>query len=1134
MAKVKEEGTKELELLNNNPIDDPKRYEEYVNILHTKVMSEDVYNIGIIGSFSSGKSSLIKTYKNKYWKKKKKRFSTITLANFDSPLTKKTEGEDKEEKSKERLDEELCPVSDVDSKLEKSILEQLLFKVNKDKVPSSRISRIRATFFPSLFLALSLLATIVLTFLAAFVYCQKDSVFNFCEHAFEIYLVADIVFLGGFLFLVLYNSKINKISVSKIEVELNKDSNESVLNLFIDEIIYFFRMTKTAVVVFEDIERFHNIAIFSKLRELNTLINNNESVGQKVTFIYAINESIIKSQQDRAKFFDFILTFRPLVDALNSSDYISSKLDNQISKNTIEDFSVFLHDARIINNVVNDYKLMKMQLDRIIKEKYNNIHLDNDKIFAQAAYKNICPSDYSEFIFNKGKLRKILVDEKKEVIKRIIEALNIEIKTLEEELDDLNKAKLVPFEYVRLLIIGYLDKHGSFSNDQNIEQQYSPIDTIKTLDDTQKGYYIRLPDTRDIYSRPIRSYKFSSKENLLEYFKKDDIVKVNLYFNDINKIIKEKNKKKNDLEKEVFNIQQMDISKLLQKHPQYFSFGATPEEAFMKFSLKKGYIDDTFPLYFMRENNQSLSLQDSSFINAVIAYEETDQKCQFDNIYVVAKRIPEDRYLTPYVLNFDLVDFVFNNSNLFEKECQNIITFLCQNKKERENFLQNYFAEGHRELGFVIALFKSKEEILNEFLCNAKMAKENKVFILNSLFDYYFQNDFSIGKLNEAIRDYFSKDPDSVADVLFVSNNNASTRSGIVNFLLENNIHVNNLNKLKGLDDSLIDSICEKHCFSQNYENIRFLIDRYYSEFAQVSISNIKKIKNSSVLNSFKNNQNIMETIISGTTESIEENEDVMREIFNDKTVEEETKNKYAAIISNKIDFNDSLSKDYLKFLVSTNKVQLSWPDITTILKKYPDLRLDIEKYLLFEDNERLFNSDLQITDLSPFKDNAEILIRAIQKNEELAKKLDTIKLQQPVIEKIINSINLDDNIIAHIIISFENTIPSFGNETLAVITKVLSRVHVPIGNNSVDYIYSKKNDNYVSFGDLYFKQLNKELFVDFCEQKLGMDAAFLKHDTIGKMSKEKYLENQAIYDEINSRGIVGIKIQKKFCYFLR
>lgn len=71
---------------------------------------------------------------------------------------------------------------------------------------------------------------------------------------------------------------------------------------------YIFWSLKYNVVIFEDLDRFNNIGIFERLRELNELINNSEQIDRRVVFIYAIKDDIFgdadteKLTRDRTKF----------------------------------------------------------------------------------------------------------------------------------------------------------------------------------------------------------------------------------------------------------------------------------------------------------------------------------------------------------------------------------------------------------------------------------------------------------------------------------------------------------------------------------------------------------------------------------------------------------------------------------------------------------------------------------------------------------------------------------------------------------------------------------------------------------------------------------------------------------------
>ena len=101
--------------------------------------------------------------------------------------------------------------------------------------------------------------------------------------------------------------------------EIEVIENNSIFNKHLDEILYFFQVTDYNVVIIEDLDRFGTPNIFLKLRELNQLINESKIVDRHITFIYAIKDDIFKDEE-RTKFFDFIITVIPVINPSNSKD----------------------------------------------------------------------------------------------------------------------------------------------------------------------------------------------------------------------------------------------------------------------------------------------------------------------------------------------------------------------------------------------------------------------------------------------------------------------------------------------------------------------------------------------------------------------------------------------------------------------------------------------------------------------------------------------------------------------------------------------------------------------------------------------------------------------------------------------
>ena len=142
-------------LISNNPIADDMEYGDYVDILEAKIKDQGTKNIGIIGPYGAGKSSLIETYKLRASvQNSESKILTISLANFNSDKIKKVPNDGKGNS-----------VGDIDCELEKSILQQILFKAKNKELPESQIKRIEGNkkirpFLTSLLLIISILGIV--------------------------------------------------------------------------------------------------------------------------------------------------------------------------------------------------------------------------------------------------------------------------------------------------------------------------------------------------------------------------------------------------------------------------------------------------------------------------------------------------------------------------------------------------------------------------------------------------------------------------------------------------------------------------------------------------------------------------------------------------------------------------------------------------------------------------------------------------------------------------------------------------------------------------------------------------------------------------------------------------------------
>jgi hypothetical protein len=217
--------------------------------------------------------------------------------------------------------------------------------------------------------------------------------------------------------------RVTELAAGPTKVTLS-DSSSSYFDEYLDEIVYFFQTSKTAVVIFEDLDRFKDPHIFETLRELNMLLNNAEQTGTaSIRFVYAIRDSIFEQldveavddedgrnatspdqgetrrlmSTNRTKFFDLVVPMVPFISHRTSRDLIRQELEviapkQQPGNAVVNIVGAHLTDMRLIKNICNEYEVFRRRIltDVGLKE------LTADRLFSSIVYKNLYLADYEK------------------------------------------------------------------------------------------------------------------------------------------------------------------------------------------------------------------------------------------------------------------------------------------------------------------------------------------------------------------------------------------------------------------------------------------------------------------------------------------------------------------------------------------------------------------------------------------------------------------------------------------------------------------------------------------------------------------------------------------------------------------
>lgn len=986
-------GYSSLSPINNG--DENGHYSKAILWALNNRKKEDIKNIALTGPYGSGKSSILKTFQKNY-KGNDLKFLNISLATF------------KEEKPEFDASGKEIKVDKTDllRLIEISILEQIFYHEEDSKIPDSRFKKIKSYSQKKLILySLSY----VLFILALYNYFNN----YFIQSIFKDYAISskvcDIIHYGsviiialGIFFIIMKSVRIissitvNKLVVQNAEIGMGDNNSKSILNHHIDEILYFFSIRPYNVVIIEDLDRFQETEIFTKLREVNLLLNHSEKTKSKeIVFLYAVRDDMF-TDKDRTKFFDFIIPVIPVINSSNSSEILLKKRNQfsyDLSDNLIEDISFFIDDMRLLHNISNEFYLYKEKL---------NENLNQDKLFAIITYKNIYPNDFMKLSYNNGSLYKIfnskliyikkIVSEiegeieiiKNEIIEyenlfiknirdlrlfyvvRIIEKLpgfksfivNSETLTLDEIVEDDN------FEYLKTNShsynqVGY-DRYGG-SDISRVKSSIIKISDIERLIDSSKSYDVKEKEVNDIKAGKVNSLKdkiqeLENKKQQTRNFKISEILKSN-------------------------KSTEIEINESLNKN-------------LILILLRNGYISEDYSDYISLFHEESIARSDYQFHISV----KNETKLSFDyKLSKIEKLIPKINLIdfeTEYILNFSLLDYLLQNPILYKNQINAIFLKLKDESIISIEFIIGYYDASENLMNFIKILCDKWSNIWN-FINNEKVISDSykdKIFI--SIIEYAdVPSILSISKKSD-LRNQILSNP------LFLSI--TTDHRKLKNIINELDIKFN-LIDFKNSPDEMLNYIYLNNFYQINVEMIKAIIKKF-GEFNQVSFdnSNYTMIKNSKSIQLIEyvdeNINNYIKHIYQQISTNINEEEAYLIDLLNNKKLLPHIKELVIEQVETKISKISSITdiKTY-PALFQKNKITATWENL---LFNYNNQEIPLQEREVKEEKE-ISESTIEFLNII---ENAEELSK-----RKIPKEVNSINIYGEFWEKLIQMDDLDD-----------------------------------------------------------------------------------------------------------------------------
>lgn len=412
----------------------------YADLVKRAISHPDSRNVALTGAYGVGKSSVLGDLKQprglRFWRPVVVELSLSTLDPDRAPESTPTNPAE----------------ATRSNRIQKEIVKQLLYRLPTGRTPSSRFPRASKLSWPyavgsSLGLAVAAVPVVYVVLALTGSMTGLDArleALRWSSTWFWILATAGLTLL--FLILRwLVNGRVQvsgSLKAGPATVTLEPTST-SYFDQYLDEIVYFFQVSRAGVVLIEDVDRFDDALVFDTLRALNGLLNASKQIGRRVVFVYAVRDSVLqeigrapRQQRDKArarveahqlasspspvdpvaavleranhtKFFDVIIPVVPFITADNARELMMQVMapkETKVSPALIRLAARHVADMRLIHSIRNEFEVY---CDRLRDAGTPAPGINEDVILALVLLKVTNPVDYEAIRLKKSSLDRL-------------------------------------------------------------------------------------------------------------------------------------------------------------------------------------------------------------------------------------------------------------------------------------------------------------------------------------------------------------------------------------------------------------------------------------------------------------------------------------------------------------------------------------------------------------------------------------------------------------------------------------------------------------------------------------------------------------------------------------------------------
>ncbi|MDT2436018.1 MULTISPECIES: YobI family P-loop NTPase [Enterococcus] len=1113
-----------------------ERIMPYIKRIHDGVKNPDVTNIALMGSYGSGKSTIIKNFEILYPNYK---VLNLSLGSYSK----------QELENQDANVEEIDNIDDLNEKLENSLVKQMIYREKNSKLPYSRFKKInhisnRKKFLLYFLFFSSLVSFFYLKDYLNFKQIILSNVEGIASKAESLDLILYCVLLASISILffqvfqtVLKQFKLSRLNFANVSIEEDKN-NFSIFNKYIDEFLYYFETNKFDVVVIEDVDRFKSIRVFEHLKELNLLLNNSKQINRKITFVYAVKEDIFSNSKEeieeheseiRTKFFELIIPIIPVVDTFNSREYLVPMMKEKSVKNLdgnfenfLKDISLYISDLRLLTNIVNEFFT------------YLDIHgslsrsMNKESLFSIIALKNLVPSAFTELQKSQGFIYEIIVQGKfdGELIRGVKEDLTIieaEFKKIEEQInvDKLSEIKKFLFD------------QGFSKNDRIIiNEQYR---NLTNLDMTMIDYILDNDEEDISFNSPYRGTDTIPKNSFIHILKEKDSV------------LKERREKKQeeyDLKRdELNNFTRASLKQKLKMYPNLVGLiyvemtkakYDNKDKDFILYILSNGYLAEDYSSYLSIFYEKSMTIDDKNLLVKLKSNQSVEFNEKLDNPEgFVRELLPQD-FEKQGILNINVLKYLFSNNFKDKHKIREAVlekVFIQEEDIYLEN-LKIILAED--KLNIANLVFELLRKYSNDFIEKCNASEKNRLIDLifyACLGDItlYYGKDNRKNLLLQVLSKYkpvyegneeFEGDEDA-SDYVFLIRENILNRP---NFFIEIKDYVESNTIMEVLSEHNEETFQSAKIYFNDIE-LDNLSEEQYDKFIQCELYRYDKNMLSKILN-YKNSDELKAVsyanILNSKIDNLIRNTNTNLEYFVDEvlfSLDElsETEESFLSLLNsqklNKLDIKTNLidksnvtiekikqvtDSSLWATLLEKRKCSITWENIEDYSE---NVEIDISVMNSIFTNQNEVISLKKQYDKSDSKDKLKVLLKRMVDNQAIGITEDNIELLEITTYDAGNLSSQSTHILAR------NNLIDFNIENVSKFKE---------DGVIVEVVLNHPNDFLENYSEIDLPE--EEIFSLIKNWKLESIKELL--DTIVNEESDEFFENSKLVELLLERGI--------------